>query len=446
MPNKLPRFKLPDDWNPTENWCVQLLVPGDVQYVTMLAGWLDQLTYSALYDRDPTRAGAAAVSRRWQQALAAGPVVICVEGECSMDVRQSPSNPCSLEKTVGENWVEFANLALCTGEMTREAPLSPSPAIKTNEAAAAGFVAYVQDLLGSTITAYHADGPIVAAQVVNGKLGPYAATMPKTRETLLQHVSSRTQVAAEADVTATAWNDVFENVTTLWNDAWVRIDDQWQDWIEWLDEGADWVLECIEEGAKEGLIQWVEYGSMTAGKFGVSEAQGIDNLYGFIQTCVDFQAGAQSFYASRLEDGKTYVPNDAWGEHVSGLGWRTIWLYDVAANQHGTVFRIKIDLPQKVTFKYLGVFFNHVGPGGNMWVAVGDAGGGDGTYATQWNPVSLPVGTDLSRHASMSDLYGSRLSIVYSSWPDETQSAQLILKRLEIDYEGMKVFENTCNF
>lgn len=108
------RFPLPDNHDPTEDWCIVVRIPGQAQYLAMLVSHLKALTFSENFDRDETKSGAAEVSRRWESALFGQPII---RMGCNplMDVRQNEDNPCTLEKTFddGLTWETFANMQLC---------------------------------------------------------------------------------------------------------------------------------------------------------------------------------------------------------------------------------------------------------------------------------------------------------------------------------------------
>jgi len=58
------KFPLPDDWTVEDTICVTIRIPNDQQYFGTLIGLLDKLKYSHAFASDPTRSGAATVSRR----------------------------------------------------------------------------------------------------------------------------------------------------------------------------------------------------------------------------------------------------------------------------------------------------------------------------------------------------------------------------------------------
>lgn len=70
------RMDLPDDWSPAGFWCVQIVIPGDPQYMTALGGALGALTLSKTWFKDPTGAGPETVAETWENALYMTPFTV----------------------------------------------------------------------------------------------------------------------------------------------------------------------------------------------------------------------------------------------------------------------------------------------------------------------------------------------------------------------------------
>lgn len=89
------RFNLPENWSPDEIVCMVVPVPNDAQYFAMAIGLLDDLTMSRNYARDPTKTGAATVSRTWKRALSSRPILFlhCEELDMAFDMRVKPGQP-----------------------------------------------------------------------------------------------------------------------------------------------------------------------------------------------------------------------------------------------------------------------------------------------------------------------------------------------------------------
>jgi hypothetical protein len=107
---------LPDNWTPADTICAVVTIPDDPQYRSMLVGLVDILRWSALYERDDTKTGAATVSRTWEAALNSASIIFvpCEEVADMFDVRQPDAAPCTLEKTDdGIAWSVWANLQRC---------------------------------------------------------------------------------------------------------------------------------------------------------------------------------------------------------------------------------------------------------------------------------------------------------------------------------------------
>lgn len=416
--------------------CVTLAIPDDDDYEDLLRVHLLELARWTSYERDHGKT-AAKVARLW--ALAFFETDFCGGVSMGVTIRQLPGSPCTVQELVAGQWVDVVNLALCSAGITRDAPSSPAPAISVSETAAAGFVAYVQHMIEAAAAA-KPGGALAISQAITDALGPMAGSMPKTRSTLTRHVETRAASVIEDDIEVAPWMEIWVEVDALWDDAWVQIDNQWQDWINYIDEGVGWILETIREGAYEGGIDWVEYGAMWAGEYGPKTAKHLDGLDGFIQVCVDLTA-SQVFEATELTD-LVYSPASEWGSWQAGEGWRSIHVVSNPGQGNetsGESMRIVAQFPHTVQFHNLGIYYDNVGQAGSLWVVVGS------TVANLWNGWVVPVGTGAQRHSTLSDLTGDSLLIAYSSWPNVADTAQFTLTKLEIDYTGLRVFENNCN-
>lgn len=88
------RFQLPTDWSPVGTRCVVFTIPDDPEYFSQIIGLVDALKFSNNFGRDPTRTGAATVSRAWQAALESQPVFTledCEGGEMAfIKIRHRP--------------------------------------------------------------------------------------------------------------------------------------------------------------------------------------------------------------------------------------------------------------------------------------------------------------------------------------------------------------------
>lgn len=93
----VPRFPLPENWEPEGVTCVSFVIPDDPEYLAVLTGLVDELKWSRSFARDDTGEGAAIVSRTWAKALETR---IFQTGEC--DVAQIRVNPdCSVDVNCG---------------------------------------------------------------------------------------------------------------------------------------------------------------------------------------------------------------------------------------------------------------------------------------------------------------------------------------------------------
>lgn len=118
----IPRFPLPDEWEPASTRCVIIRIPDDAQYLAILTGLLDMLKWSDNYARDETKTGAAIVSRMFQTALELQPITW---GDCEqMILRQNPDDLCQLEQSQdgGDTWSLAFDYSVCAAIITVPAP------------------------------------------------------------------------------------------------------------------------------------------------------------------------------------------------------------------------------------------------------------------------------------------------------------------------------------
>jgi len=143
----IPRFPLPEEWEPEGTRCVIVRIPDDAQYLATLTGLLDLLKWSDNFARDDTKTGAAIVCRTWQSALEMQPITW---GDCEqMILRQNPDDPCQLQQSSdgGETWTLAFDYSLCSNVITVPAPY-PDSETGASDAAAAAIRNVFQGLLG----------------------------------------------------------------------------------------------------------------------------------------------------------------------------------------------------------------------------------------------------------------------------------------------------------
>jgi hypothetical protein len=113
-------YPIPDNPEPEGYHCVRVYVPDDSLYIGIFWQALHYLASPRAWanDADHTAIVAAEV---WKAAIQKSQEVdVCGGGECGiMDVRQSNSVPCKLEKKedCSEEWEQFADMRLCVPKM-----------------------------------------------------------------------------------------------------------------------------------------------------------------------------------------------------------------------------------------------------------------------------------------------------------------------------------------
>lgn len=101
--------------------CVRLMIPNDPDHLRAFWGTLWELTFWNNWQRDPDHKGAA-LAAVWKDVLFQAQALNLTLEACGefMDVRQSPIDPCILEKSAdGVIWSAFADLSLCMPRITR---------------------------------------------------------------------------------------------------------------------------------------------------------------------------------------------------------------------------------------------------------------------------------------------------------------------------------------
>lgn len=121
-------YIMPANPQPTGVRCIRVYVPDDPLYIAALWGSYEYLTTWLAWETDDSHLGKDAADV-WKPAfLRAREEWDCAEGSCGlMDVRQSETEPCVLEKLddCTGAWEEFADLSLCKNE--------PLPAVQSEE-------------------------------------------------------------------------------------------------------------------------------------------------------------------------------------------------------------------------------------------------------------------------------------------------------------------------
>ena len=108
-------YAVPDVPETDETLCMQITIPDKYEY--RVAFWTAMYHFAkwVAWERDgsdrATRAAQVwkplimAARERYEEGLECG--------ECDMDIRQNPDDPCSLEYDIGAGWVQFADMTLC---------------------------------------------------------------------------------------------------------------------------------------------------------------------------------------------------------------------------------------------------------------------------------------------------------------------------------------------
>lgn len=131
------RFPLPENWDIDNVVCMVIPVPDDADYIAMMRGLIDTLTWQRSFNQHPTENAAYQVSKTWQRALDRG--VTFQNCEAPMTLRQNPDNPCQLQQSFddGGTWTLAFDYSLCSNVITVPAPYPGSDTGASDAAAAA---------------------------------------------------------------------------------------------------------------------------------------------------------------------------------------------------------------------------------------------------------------------------------------------------------------------
>lgn len=317
-PNTVPigRIELPDDWEPEGIICARVPIPDDPQYFSMLIGLVDQLRNSALFERDPTRTGAAIVSRTWENALNSMPIIIinCEGDEMPTILRDDPADPCNVQQSIdgGATWFHA---------FTKDCGESGGVETPTDEAAeAAGHFIYnlwvkITELLNeeNTMNEFQTDYCAwldtigVTVDATNG--GPYE-NCQDAGEALWEQWGAMTGPQKAAAIDPCSYMPMFEEIQSCFDDGGLI------DWLNCASEAlAGWLNETST--ALMATLNAVAAGITGADAQSASNYDGGGGGAGFggdcagVFECIDFDNTPGGF-----------VRVGGFGQWVDGLGWK----------------------------------------------------------------------------------------------------------------------------
>lgn len=251
------RFQLPANWEPVGTVCIVFTVPNDPQYVGQIIGLVDALKFSKNFGRDPTRTGAATVSRTWQAALESEPVriVTCEGGDSEMStirMRVKPGVPyiSQFSHDEGLTWTDFLiqphwDSASTTGT---EPPINDSrDAMRESDRLIRGVWQWSVDQILSLSA-----GGVDKATGVNAILGQMAGYVGDTataRAAVNQAWDTMTDLPTP---TANEWGSgaTDEECCEHYWDWWNRMTDLFQKHPE---AATDKLVEMIQDGINNGI-------------------------------------------------------------------------------------------------------------------------------------------------------------------------------------------------
>lgn len=113
------KANIPNDWDEVSWTSICIEWPNSDAWLAILSGLIAMPSRGRNWTRESgTITDAIAIGKEiWSRY---NPSVLGCGDE--MDVRQNPSDPCILDKDVGEGWTQFADLALCAAQMAVNPP------------------------------------------------------------------------------------------------------------------------------------------------------------------------------------------------------------------------------------------------------------------------------------------------------------------------------------
>lgn len=301
----VPRFPLPDEWEPEGTRCLRVIIPDDDQYQAIIVGLIDHLKWSTAYARDDTKTGAATVARTWKQALLVEPI----KQGCEMVMlRQNPDNDCETQYSNddGETWIgiRVPDCPLPVPELPHE--LDACYAASSVIVFFTDYVEKIQDGLedGDSYTT-------IASDVGNWALGYFGVPIINSMITRL--------LAAELDTYSTAgqnqfnqsfetYCDYFDHFVEVLNTDGTLIDNWYITFHTWLVEQDNEVFRLLTQ-------QVINAEEMN--NFALLANYNTDE-------CFDFGDGFTWFHAMDFRDGSSYgfeAPAPQSNSLVATEGW-----------------------------------------------------------------------------------------------------------------------------
>lgn len=320
-------YIIPDEPDPEKYTCFTVWVPDDQVYTSQFWQAYEYFSKWVAWQRDGTDRGkqAAAVWRgAWELTMTGNDC----EVEMIIDVRQSESDPCVLEKqlTTGE-WVTFATITLCTGE-----PLFPEQG-ETLGGTTDDIVWFFKSL-AETISDLAATQDKSATQVMFSSLIQQSSGVSDLIDAMYDHTAGERATA----LSGADWDEV--RLAVLCDDSV-----SWDSWEDWLNNAAENLYDYLSAAGTwlfDALSSVVDSATpATIGLWGLSIAgggAGFDAVYcwelDFDLTADDADFTTYLDYRPGYEDPVTDT-----GVWVSGQGWKSeytnlapsVWLNDLIA-------------------------------------------------------------------------------------------------------------------
>ena len=313
------RFPLPENWTIEDFICMVVPVPNDVEYISMLRGLLDTLTWSRSFKLHPTEMAARQVADTWAAAFASQEITF---QECGMPpflLRQNPSNVCQLQQSVdgGDTWTLAFDYGLCSNAITTPPPFNDNP--DGNYDAAANAVNNIWRELGSMARDHCAGSVNDYIQEATAYLRQFYAnwSSPGILESIYNDVCGMTEPEYEDFFAPENLCDQFTQLSECANvnGAFDLLDCLNELLTNWLDETNTDLMSTLNKAAALLGGNGVQN---AAGFGGAGGGAAFDSCIECVIFNYDFTVENGGF--SGYDPDGLYTPVPSW---ISGTGWRT---------------------------------------------------------------------------------------------------------------------------
>lgn len=350
-------------------------VPNDPQYIAMMRGLLDTLTWSRSFKLHPTEQAARQVADSWAAAFASAEITF-QNCEAAMILRQNPANVCQLQQSQdgGETWTLAFDYSLCSTAITVPTPYPGSPT-QAADSAAAIIRNLFETLAGMVDCGGNREQFILDATAYLRTFDPTYAN-PAALGAIYDAACALTPTELDTYEMDCTYGDKFEELSECY---------------EITDLGA--LLDCLNEL----LVEWLDE-TNTALMQALTEAAAALTGDGF-QRMAGGGAGGGAGFDVECTWEHVFNAANGWGGFAAYMGrggfpgGAAVFADGVWKNVTSTYRELTIISPDKgVEIPFTGVFFTYSMENNNTgYSAVWKAD--DGTETSEWFTFSHTEGT-----------------------------------------------------